>query len=251
MPDENISICICCKARAEPHKIITCCICKEHYLHSCVDLTSSEIRTIKTKGKGLSWTCKTCLQMGSDINDLKAAIIGLKNEFSHFKQQSVQQNLTPDDETFEEILYEFQERNKRRSNIIVYGLPESANTSGTVRNNYDQQKITEMLTFLAVSSSPIKVHRLGVLDSTKIIGRPIKVVFEREINVFHNIIGKAKNLKNSETWKNVGISLDRTQRQIKLYKTVKDKLRERLDGGENNITIKYIRGVPKIVPLNG
>ena len=91
--------------------------------------------------------------------------------------------------------------------------------------------------------------RIGKFVATKGTPRPLKVMVNEE-SVVHDIILKARNLKNTDNYKNINISLDRTPRQIELYRTVKKQFNERIAAGETNLKIKYVRGVPKIVNLN-
>lgn len=75
-------ICFCCGLSCDEHKSVTCSICKKNFSHACVELNVSEVRTIKTK-RGLTWACKELVRpnaLGSDISELKVAIVALANE---------------------------------------------------------------------------------------------------------------------------------------------------------------------------
>lgn len=159
MPEEGI--CVCCKARADTHRLIACCICKETYLHSCIYFSASEVRTIKAKGKSISWTCRSCLQVGADINELKAIIVSLKNEISQLRQKCSQENTPLEGECFEEILLEFREREKRKSNVVIYGVNECSNVDATAVDNYDKQKVIDILSCMSVCSDTKKNSASG------------------------------------------------------------------------------------------
>ncbi|GJQ81375.1 hypothetical protein Trydic_g9919 [Trypoxylus dichotomus] len=73
--------CGCNTTSLETHKFIDCCVCKKIYLHSCAELSITEIRTIKSK-KGVSWSYRNCNILSSDINDLKAAILSLRDDLA-------------------------------------------------------------------------------------------------------------------------------------------------------------------------
>ncbi|GJQ80621.1 hypothetical protein Trydic_g9207 [Trypoxylus dichotomus] len=118
--------CVCGSVNDE-HKTIECYVCEKFYYQSCVDLSTTDVRTIEAK-KGLSWSCRECESLGSDRIELKAAILSLKNNVA---SKSSSSGIA--DELFEEILQEMDERNKRRNDIIIFNLPESESTDSSDR----------------------------------------------------------------------------------------------------------------------
>lgn len=65
------------------------------------------------------------------------------------------------------------------------------------------------------------------------------------INLFIGV-KNAKNLKNTETFKNITLSFDKTPKQMEHYKQIRNELQNRLKDGEH-VIIKYIHGVATIV----
>nr|CAH7756616.1 unnamed protein product [Callosobruchus chinensis] len=51
------TLCKCCNQACENHQMVTCCVCKNRYKHSRVDITSNEVRVFNTN-KGYDWTCE-------------------------------------------------------------------------------------------------------------------------------------------------------------------------------------------------
>lgn len=88
-----------------------------------------------------------------------------------------------------------------------------------------------------------------LLYATRNNPRPIKITLCEE-DIVHNLIRKAKTLRDSNSFKKINISLDRTPRQLEHYKSLKRELNQRISDGETNLKIKYIRGIPKIVSVN-
>ena len=54
---------------------------------------------------------------------------------------------------------------------------------------------------------------------------------------------------NSTLKTNIGISNDRTKAERDYFKEVLTNFNNRKAQGENNIALKYVKGVPKIIPL--
>lgn len=239
--------CTCCNAPTEAHKLINCSICKKLYNHSCVDLTLSEARTIKSK-KNVNWTCRNCSLVGNDINELKAIILELKNEVADLKSQrniQVNNNSAYD---MEEIIQEISDRDRRKRNLIIHGIKELSGATKNERLSHDTVKVAEVLTVFSANSisSPM---RLGKFDNSRSTPRPIKVTLPDEETV-HRIIHNIRNIKDNDQFKNISISLDRTPKQIAYYMTIKKQLVDRIQRGEKDLKIKHIRGIPSIISVN-
>lgn len=243
-------LCVCCKKSFEDHKVVTCCVCKNYYSNICVELTPSETRIIKAK-KNLSWTCQNCSQLGDNINDLKSIILTLQKEVESLKSLRNQPTAVNNKVDYEEIIQEITERNLRKRNLVIFGVVEIDSKSKDERAHHDEREITKIIQYLSpdATSDNIKPTRLGKYDATKNNSRPIKITLCDEATV-HNLIRKAKTLRDSDSFKKINISLDRTPRQLEYYRSLKSELNQRLSDGETNLQIKYVRGIPKIVSVN-
>ncbi|GJQ75782.1 hypothetical protein Trydic_g13324 [Trypoxylus dichotomus] len=149
--------CGCNTTSSETHKFIDCCVCKKIYLHSCAELSITEIRTIKSK-KGVSWSCRNCNILSSDINDLKAAILSLRNDLA-----AREKSAGIDDKAFEELLAELGDRNNRKQNIIMFGVPESDTHDANTRRSQELETVQAVLKALpsGMNTDHIEVHRIG------------------------------------------------------------------------------------------
>jgi len=54
-------------------------------------------------------------------------------------------------------------------------------------------------------------------------------------------------LKNSDLFQGVSVTSDKTQRERLHLQTLRAQLKERIDCGEKDLTIRYLNGVPQIV----
>lgn len=238
------SACCCgCGGNAEEHQLIVCGVCSKSFIHSCVDLTLCELRTIKTKNKCLSWSCRECSSLGNSINALKAAILDLKKEIQTHDIKAL------NDSVFEDLLHELSDRYDRKQNIIVFKHAEIESQNITERDEHDISTAKSILGSLSagIDLTRIEVHRLGRYVKNK--PRPLKIKLGNSKDV-HAIIKNAKNLKDSATYNHISISYDRTTRQINYYKKIKAELDARVAAGEQNLKIRYKSGVPIIDTLN-
>nr|CAH7719845.1 unnamed protein product [Callosobruchus chinensis] len=205
------SSCKCCNQLCDAHLLVTCCVCKERYKHSCVEITTNEVRTLNAN-KGYDWTCVNCRTIGKDLNDLKALIIQLQSDIQELKTENMRMAGSSSVD-FEEIISEINERQKR--------------------------------TNLPVAS--IKPVRLGLFSNTKT--RPVKITFQNTDST-HKILMNANKLKNNAVYSNIRISRDRTKRQMEYYGKVRQELQDRHRAGDTNCRIKFFNDVPKIVQGN-
>nr|CAH7744557.1 unnamed protein product [Callosobruchus chinensis] len=240
--------CKCCNQLFETHLLLTCCVCKDRYNHSCVSITANEVRTLNAN-KGYDWSCLGCRAVGKDIKGLTALIIQLQNDIKDLKAENAR---AADSSrfSFEDVVSEVIERQKRKNNIILFNIKEpNQNMSVNERSDSDTNAVIEIVNKIdpAISLSNIKPVRLGVFSDTKI--RPVKVTLENS-DLVKKITINSKKLSTSRTYSNVRISSDRTKRQMDYYKQVKRELMERQSTGDTNCRIRYFNDVPRIVQVN-
>lgn len=247
MPSGKIN-CKCCNQLYDAISMVTCCICKEKFKNTCVDVSANEVRTLNSN-KGYDWTCTNCRPISHDIKHLKALIINLQSEI---KQLRVECNQTVKDSPldFEEILSELSERQKRVNNVILFNVKEQdQQNSPAVKIEGDKNHVVTILSSISpdLPLNDIKPVRLGSFSANKI--RPIKISLKNGYTAM-NIFKNANKLKSHQTYKNVIISSDKTKRQIEFYKKTKQEMTNRLEAGETNLKIKYINQIPRIVSEN-
>lgn len=243
--------CSCCSNPVEDRHQINCSICKNAYAIACADITMAEARKIRASS-GLSWSCKGCLRLGSDFNELKAVILKLQAEIMQLKStgvpSSTQDTLAPAE--FEKIVSEISEREKRKKNIIVFGLLEVHSSNRSDQAERDATAVREITALLGVAEPTVKPFRIGKYDPTKEqLARPLKVQLMSEndvVTVFRNTC----KIKDSEHWSRVTVTSDRTPLQRAFFQTVKSTLDSRIAGGERDLRLVYKSGIPTIVSEN-
>lgn len=238
--------CVCCNKSTDEHMSVSCCICKKRFIGSCVDLSKTEVRKINAKC-GLTYTCKHCILLGDDINGLKSAIVSLQHEL---KQLKATPTTTLNDLTnSERIIQEIQNRDRRKDNIIVFGLPEECSNKND-QSSRDVDTVRDIFTTLQIDAPVVNSMRLGKYDSSRDVNiRPLRIKLGQSSSIgkiFRNI----SKLKSSNKYKHINISKDQTPMQIQLYKETKMELVRRSSAGEPNLCIKYLKGIPTIVKQN-
>lgn len=191
---------------------------------------------------------KEQLKIKEDLEKLKKL-----NDFAEKKIETLEEKFragnaitaNPPDmaNTREELMIELNERMMRGKNIVISGVPEAKSTNANERKNEDKDAIVKIISTLSVDiPEPENIFRLGKYQPTKI--RPIKVCYESQ-KTATNILRRRKNL----TQDNLKIYSDQTPQQQTYKKLVKEELERRIKNGENNIGIKYVKGIPKITEI--
>nr|CAH7727250.1 unnamed protein product [Callosobruchus chinensis]CAH7764659.1 unnamed protein product [Callosobruchus chinensis] len=221
--------CKCCNQACDNHLLVTCSVCKDKYKHSCVDITTSEVRTLNSN-KGYDWTCGGCRAIGMDLKDLN-----YKNEINDLKAENAR-NTKHLGFDFEDVVAEACERQKGKITSLFStsrNLTRPKPTADQIQQ--DKTAVKEIIDYIApdLYLTDMIPFRLGTHSGSK--KRPTK-----NSEVVRKILKKSSTLRNSSNYKNVVVSQDRTVKQIEYYKTVKQELIDRKNAGETNIRIIYI-----------
>ena len=173
------------------------------------------------------------------FNDIKAMIATLQSEFTasvklkqDFETQlsilkSSSDNQQQSTNQFDEIVHEVMERQKRKKNLIIFGIPEQQDTQNTTqKSEHDKLAVDGILKTIRpdFSLADIKIYRLSRLVPTNSKSRPIRIDLNDEADV-SKFIHNAKALRRSQDYKKISIAYDRTLKQVESYKLVKQQLK--------------------------
>ncbi|KAJ3652354.1 hypothetical protein Zmor_018328 [Zophobas morio] len=112
------------------------------------------------------------MELGSDLNALKSAIVLLQDEINVLKTTiSTTQSKAPRDDNSllgtEKVIQEISEREKRKSNIVIYGCKEDKVNSSKDQHSLDADKVSQILITL-LNIAEYSLFRLGKFDSTNV-----------------------------------------------------------------------------------
>nr|CAI5839194.1 unnamed protein product [Callosobruchus analis] len=130
---------------------------------------------------------------------------------------------------------------ERAHNLMIYNVPESNSTNLSDRVNYDKNCVIEVFQKLGVVQEESTIKHVLHLGRTSVHTRPIKVICNASTVKY--ALKSVSKLRGS-TYK---ISGDKTKMEQDAYKDVLKTLMDRKATGEENLTIQYRAGVPRIV----
>lgn len=179
--------------------------------------------------------------MKTQNNSFQNKIITLENDLSVLMNKKYHADTNSLTLSCEDMALELQDRAQRLNNIVVAGISELNNKNSAIRREHDTKEVCSILkTISSECPLPIKVLRLGKYNPN--ITRSLKVYFETR-NPVLNILRNKSKINN----KNIRIYPDQTPTQQKYFKDLRAELASRTKNGESNLTIKYIKGIPKII----
>lgn len=180
------------------------------------------------------------------IVSLEAEIAELRSRLPGDNQGDLRQAQQPNNSTdgtfITDPYLEFQERNDRAKNIIVFNMEESASRVSSERIDHDKTQIAELLNKLDIGESTnFRVFRIGRTVGSN---RPMKVIFPDPATASHC-------LKQRTKLKSLGIDIrnDLTMIQRNHLRGLYRELERRKNEGETNLTLRYRSGVPFIAGL--
>lgn len=198
-------------------------------------------------------TIKTELvNISEDISKLKpkvaqneADLSNLKTEIKELKASQAT-NSKPDD-----LIREINQRAACKSNIIVHGLPECTTLSATAISQHDTAKIKLLISTIcpALADMTFKLFRLGAAGKDKI--RPVKVILksETDVQLLLKNFNKEAVAAADDLFQEIGLTRDRTVAERRLLETLRGELEARTRDGEQDLTIKFVFGVPTITKI--
>lgn len=279
-----VQVCKVCNGNISPRSLaLKCKQCKSWHHANCLDLSADQLDHYLIESKkdsGDEWICRVCSTTfcspgsgasfhsagsagGYDANmeSLKTMLI---TEFQRLRQElvsSFQRDLSMmsnrmtavenenkalkseilqlranQTSSVQEVISEVEEQKIRAKNIMVFDLAESED---------DISCVTAIVGAVAAEAVPLKAVRLGKKRSG--VHRPLKVTFANE-NIATKVLKQSRNIKEKER---INVKADLTPGQQNHLKNLRNELQKRTAEGEGDLTIKFIRGLPRIVKKQG
>lgn len=151
-------------------------------------------------------------------------------------------------ENYDNILAEVENRERRKTNLIISGLPETEVGSADERKENDLSIVKSLFSKIDNSKDKIvsAVFRIGKMTSSR--PRLLKVVCS-DAESKRSLLSKSKDLRNLHQYKNVYINPDLTPLQQAQNKKLREELKARRNLGED-VTIRHGKIVSKISEQN-
>lgn len=258
--------CGVCKVRVtSDDKGLQCEYCGLWYHITCVGV--DDVKYNLLSDDGIHWFCKTCDGKAIDVlllvQSIKEKQDSLEEKFNELnvKVQNIEKIeghfSTSIREVVREEMYEANEKEKRKCNVIIKNLNELVDDSSDgdsetkeeeekckeargIKGCVSDKEIAEHVIQNVLQLKEINVVQAERIDSRWSNRRPLRVRLEKKEHKF-KILNKSKQLKNNSSYQDVFISPDKTYAEREKDKDLRAELSERRDKGEKNLIIKNCR----------
>lgn len=262
-----------------------CDICRTVLCRKCADWSSTEVRFIALANRVVPYVCGECIVLirqmpvlGKKIEVLEGEVLALK-EASGQERQSYADILKKNRESakviegslkhleekvevlskseplesnsasnlqLEPTILELKEREQRSTNVLIFGVVEPVKSDREERISHENETVETILKQINddIKSTSLKIRRIGKYEEGKI--RPIRVTFSTAAEALQTLKHRAK-LAGME---GVYIKSDQTVAQCNYLKALLTELEVRKKNGEDNLRVRYINSVPKIIKID-
>lgn len=234
----------------------TCENCTRSKNEAPNDLETARFNAIMSQFANTNASIMSCSQRIDKLNELVATqsqliqscandICDLRKENANLKQRIdalENKDTNPSDDNLYDIQNEISQRINREKNILIMGLTES-------NSQEDLTKTKTIIDSIIQGHSPnINVcFRVGKPKESQGKPRPLKVCFNNSENAVAVLKNKSK-LANT-AYSSLYFTSDSTFTQRRYLENLRKELQQRKENGEEQLTIKYVNKVPKIVPI--
>ena len=243
----------CDKPVDKDQNAMCCDYCSIWFHIACISMPQQAYDLLFSEHSGMSgikWYCGPCEAIVEEnlekIKKLETKTDALQTDVTELKSQvaRIEKTITTQvKNTIYESMSEKQEIEKRKLNLIVYGLPEPKNPGeNTIWDNdakikQDTDTIeTVIKNELGVGLSPrngiYDAKRLGLKNDNR--ARPLRITFDN-IEVKRDVLTNAKKLRQYTEIKDMYISPDLTPKQREYEKELREQMWKRRSDGENCI----------------
>jgi hypothetical protein len=264
---EGHEICGTCNKNVDDEGV-QCDICDLWFHLKCGKVSKKIFEALKQNDEKLKWFCGQCNKFFPKMikiiemnNALKEEMNKMKEELKHKNEKDTQEinNLKEEIERLKtktnekeaknyngtnisDAIGELEDRNARKSNVIIYGIVESESEDISEKRKKDEESVNELSRNIQIKLKPKKVIRLGKANNKP---RPIKVIFDSQEEAIS--FKRSFWSKKPENYSRVFVSDDLTFIQRGKLREVKQELKDRREKGES-VKISSRNGMYVIIP---
>lgn len=202
--------------------------------------TQKRLEKLEQMSNGWSKVEELCKRLESDVKEIKSSLTDKQRmEPSDIAQDVLASSVQS---IFQDCVKEESEKDKRKHNIVVYGLAENDSEDGKERQYYDTASTRGMLDYLEIEGEVKRVIRLGrrQLDASETSSRPRPVLVEFS-NADSSAEAKRKASKlrfGPKDFKELYIQADLTKTERAARNELVKEMKRRKSEGDNNWMIR-------------
>ena len=240
--NEEQADCVICAKDVKDEEALQCDLCDYWFHIECYRMDREDYQKIQDIVELVQWFCRSCV---SSFKGLKKQVTSLQKRVDELESSME----TKINEKVSDILYERLEREKRKCNLVFFGMPEAGDDrQGKDRMKFDRNRVCQLgnnlCDELKTKEEDIEtLFRVGERDPEK--KRPLVVKFRNAKDKFRLLKNSKKLNQAKDGRSSVFIAPDLTKEQRTESQKVYTELKRRKDAGEENLVILRGRIVEK------
>lgn len=202
----------------------------------------SDVKALKENTQDTKQSYADVLKIRSESESLKG---NLNELVKKVEEISSHDNPVLKKNTIEPAIEEIKEREKRSTNVVIFGVPEPVVEDREQRVQREMSAVRALLEKAGddIRTDDIKIHRVGKYNKDKV--RPVKIILpSREL-----ALRVLKQRQKINTDGGIYVKSDQTPLQRQHMKALLRELEERTKNGKEKLKIKYVNSIPRIVSV--
>ncbi|CAA9997226.1 unnamed protein product, partial [Nesidiocoris tenuis] len=187
------------------------------------------------------------MSLSGELASLREELLSLKSDNLQARVKTLEDKFSaapPPSGVDEEALFsEIEDRRRRSQNVLFFNVPESSSPNPSIAASEDLSQVNNYMASV-FPVDPVLAQRglrLGKRSEAHI--RPLKIVFPNS-SAATRVLSTLRSNKSAV----FPVSDDKTLRQRDFLNRLRTELTQRKENGEPHLTIRYVSGVPRIVP---
>ena len=237
--------CLDCKRLLGPKsKSVECDNCNNWICMACSRLSDAKFDVIRVDQSDMIWFCRHCrialpgmkniLKSINQLDKSHTALMGnhdaLERMVEVLEERNTEDSSLSMMETIKEEVQEAMLRERKKTALIVRGVPEKGKDREEIKHILDTLEMTEEF---KQTPQPTRLGKSN--DRTK--SRPIKIECETTDQKYM-MLKRSKGLAQQESTRDVYIGPDLTRKERLANKDLREELKARRARGEENIAIR-------------
>ena len=189
---------------------------------------------IKTLIEGIMTEKLSPLEKKMDTVADSLKMIVLRMEKIEAKHKEMENRCKRIEEHQMNILSEIEERDRRKTNLVISGIPEKEDGTAENRREWDDGRVEDLFQALTDFDDDDfkKTYRIGRTDAKK--PRLLKVICRND-EVKRDVLTRAKDLRSKSGFEGIYVNADQTPLQQRQSKALREEFKRRKDLGEDVI----------------
>ena len=235
---------VCSKPLEDSDSTLKCDLCAKELHSKCCEISNTKLKSLLAVRDMVTWICPSCTKMNpmEKLNLILQGQITLEKKVDVLSKEVAEMKAAKTTQVVNlpEIFHEFDDRNYKKSNLVISGLPDG---------NWDKAQFSSLFVKeLATNTQVADIDKIVIIRPKQASAKNMIIVRFSSLAARDAVLKNAKNLRKATNpdFRGVFINPDYTVSQRKELKVLRDEQKHKRAEGQEFI----IRGF-KLIPKTG